>query len=65
MALTDNALTVNEAVEFLRLQGMEMNAGLLRMLLFSGMIPSQRCFRSRIIARNDLTKYARRKLAEK
>ncbi len=63
MALTDNLLTVKEALEFLRLNGVGISEIWLRVMLGSGRIPSQKLMNRRLVSRNDLATYVKKRRA--
>jgi len=65
MALIDGLLTVREAVEYLRLNGIEMGEVYLRILLGTGKITSRKLFgKERMIERNVLARYVENKKKE-
>ena len=64
MALTDGMITVNEALEYIRLNGQEIGEVYLRILLGAGQIPSMKIKGHRLIDRNDLAKWIKKRASK-
>jgi hypothetical protein len=54
--LTDNFLTVKEAVKYLGLNGVEYHEVYFRTMLLSGIIRSKKMFNSRVIPKSELNR---------
>ena len=65
MPLTDNRLTIKEAHEYLCLNGVKMTEVWFRVLIGRGAIPSKKEFNARLINRNDLAEFVRKRKLQK
>ena len=57
--LLDNNLTVNEAHEYLALNGVKITQVWLRTLIMTGKLKSHKVFNSRVIQRSHLAKFVK------
>ena len=56
MAKTDEWLTIQEALDLLKMNGVEMNEPALRMGILRGVIKSKKMFSARVINRDEISR---------